>query len=245
MSAELTLDLLARRGEIRIGFQRHTPPFSFAVDEDFEPIGYSVDLAQYVVEQLALTCKCPLSILPVETTSATREAMLLAGEFDIECGSTTITDIRRQRVQFSRPIFCTGHRLALRREISASSSRALRITGITDSTSHLALLREPIAGLYFEFEGRPSIGEAFHAYQNDLDIDGLIADETILFGLLGQAGDVDTLVHTHRLGSEQYGFMLRQSDRDLLEAVDCALEKSLGSAQFVQHLSRWLTPVPC
>lgn len=245
MSAELTLDLLARRGEIRIGFQRHTPPFSFAVDENFEPIGYSVDLAQYVVEQLAQTCKCPLSILPVETTSATREAMLLAGEFDIECGSTTITDIRRQRVQFSRPIFCTGHRLALRREISASSSRALRITGITDSTSHLALLREPIAGLYFEFEGRPSIGEAFHAYQNDLDIDGLIADETILFGLLGQAGDVDTLVHTHRLGSEQYGFMLRQSDRDLLEAVDCALEKSLGSAQFVQHLSRWLTPVPC
>lgn len=245
MPPELTLELLARRGEIRIGFQRHTPPFSFVLEGNFKPVGYAVDLAQDLVDQLALACRCPLSILPIETTSATREAMLLAGEFDIECGSTTITELRRQRVAFSRPIFCTGHRLALRREAAASPSRALRITGITGSTSHSALLREPIAGWHFEFRGCPSIGEAFDAYRHDSDIDGLIADEMILFGLLGQVGDEVTLVHEQRLGSEEYGFMLRQSDRELLVAVDRALEKSLGSGPFVQRLSRWLTPAPC
>lgn len=241
---ELTLDLLARRGEIRIGFQRHTPPFSFVLGASFEPFGYAVDLAQNLVDQLAQVCRCPLSILPIETTSATREAMLLAGEFDIECGSTTITELRRQRVAFSRPIFCTSHRLALRRDVGVSPGRTLRITGITGSTSHAALLREPIAGWHFEFLGRPSIGEAFDAYRHNPDIDGLIADEMILFGLLDQVGDEITLVHEQRLGSEEYGFMLRQSDRELLEAVDRALEKSLGSGPFMQRLSRWLTPVP-
>jgi len=218
-----------RGSVIRIGFQRHTPPFSFVLGESFKPVGYAVDLAQNLVDQLALACRCPLSILPIETTSTTREAMLLAGEFDIECGSTTITELRRQRVAFSRPIFYTSHRLALRRDVGVSPGRALRITGITSSTSHSALLREPIAGLHFEFQGHPSIGDAFDAYRHDSNIDGLIADEMILFGLLGQAGDEVTLVHEQRLGSEEYGFMLRQSDRELLEAVDRSLEKSLGA----------------
>ena len=157
-----------------IGFQRHTPAFSFVLGASFEPVGYAVDLAQNLVDQLAQVCRCPLSILPIETTSATRE---------------------------------------------------------------------PTAGWHFEFRGRPSIGEAFDAYRHNPDIDGLIADEMILFGLLDQVGDEITLVHEQRLGSEEYGFMLRQSDRELLEAFDQALEKSLGSGPFMQRLSRWSTPV--
>ncbi len=241
MLHELTLERLARRREIRIGFQRHTPPFSSTTGDAFEPLGYSVDLAQAVVERLSARCRNPLAIIPIETTSTTREAMLLAGEFDIECGSTTITDRRRQRVAFSQPIFQTSHRVALRRYASTATGKTLRITGIDGSTSQAALLSQAPAGWDFEFQGHPSIGQAFDAYRFDSKVDGLVADEVILASLLSQAGDTETTMLEQRMGLESYGFMLRQTDRELLAAVDDALGYLLGSAVVLQRLARWLS----
>lgn len=242
MLDELTLKLLARRAEIRIGYQRHTPPFSSAASGAFEPVGYSVDLAQAVVHRLSEACGGPLAIVAVETTSTTRESMLLAGEFDMECGSTTITAQRRQRAAFSQPIFRTSHRVALRGSAAANPGRTLRITGIEGSTSQAALLQEPPTGWHFEFHGQPSIGQAFHAYRFDPSIDGLVADEVILGSLLSGAGESATIMLDQRLGQEAYGFMLRKVDRELLSAVDDALGHVLSSAAFRQQLVRWLPP---
>lgn len=242
MQHELSLERLALRGEIRIGFQRHTPPFSSAAGDAFEPMGYSVDLARAVVQSLSSVCGVPLVIVPVETTSTTREAMLLAEEFDMECGSTTITDQRRQRVAFSQPIFQTSHRVALRRSAAAAQGRTLCITGIEGSTSQAALLSLAPDRWRFEFQGRPSIGQAFDAYRFDSKVDGLVADEVILASLLSGVENEGTTMLEQRLGMESYGFMLRQIDRALLAAVDEALGHLLDSDIFRQRLARWLAP---
>lgn len=239
-----TLERLRLRGEIRIGFQRHTPPFSYATPQQW-PIGYSVALATEVTGALAARLGTTLRMLPVEVTSATRTDRLISGDIDIECGSTTITEERQRHVAFSRPIFHTAHRIALKAERSVSSQRTIRITGITGSTSHRALLDASVAGCTPHFVGHPSIGEAFSAFLEDGEIDGIVADEVILAGLVLRSPQGGLTFTKARLGSEHYGFMMRHADRAFHEAVNHALGAVLQAPDFVSRHARWFDrPLP-
>ena len=239
-----TLDRLRMRGEIRIGFQRHTPPFSYATREQW-PIGYSVALATEGTDALALRLGAPLRMLPVEVTSSTRTARLISGEIDIECGSTTITEARQRQVAFSRPIFHTAHRLALKARRSLSSPHTLRVTGITGSTSHRALLDASGGRCTPHFVGRPSIGEAFDAFVEDDEIDGIVADEVILAGLMRRAHQGGLVLAGERLGSEHYGFMMRHADHAFHDAVNHALGAVLQAPDFARRYARWFDrPLP-
>jgi len=98
MPTQSVLEKIRKEGVIRVGFQRHTPPFSYCTDAPFVPLGYSVDLFRQVLTGIArrhgiATCE----IRAVEVTSATRLALLEDGHIDVECGSTTITPERRKQ----------------------------------------------------------------------------------------------------------------------------------------------------
>lgn len=244
MPPSSTLEHVRLRGAIRIGFQRHTPPFSYATKEHW-PVGYSVALATDVVDALAARLNTPLRIQPVEVTSATRTRMLLNDSIDIECGSTTITAARRQKVAFSRPIFHTAHRVALKAGRSLSGGQALCITGITGSTSQLALLDAGTPGCAPEFVGRPSIGDAFGTFLENEQVDGIVADEVILASLMLRAPRNGVTLADVRLGGEHYGFMMRLGDLAFHEAVDRALAVVMRSDDFAQRYACWFErPLP-
>lgn len=244
MRSAPTLEYLRLRGEIRMGFQRHTPPFSYTTQEQW-PIGYSVALATEVADALAARLGTPLRIQAVEVTSTTRTELLISGAIDIECGSTTITEERQRHVAFSRPIFHTAHRVALKAERSLSGTRAIRVTGITGSTSHRALLDESAPGCAPHFVGRPSIGEAFDAFLEDGQIDGIVADEVILAGLMLHSRQGGVTLTEERFGGEHYGFMMRPGDRTFHEAVDHALGTVLEAPDFVRRYAPWFDrPLP-
>lgn len=244
MFAPATLDRLRSSGEIRIGFQRHTPPFSYATPEAW-PVGYSVALATGMTDALALRIGTPLRIHPVEVTSATRTDRLVSGEIDIECGSTTITQARQRHVAFSRPIFHTAHRVALKPGRSFSNLHASRVTGIAGSTSHRELLESCGARCMPHFVGQSSIGEAFDAFLNDDEIDGIVADEVILAGLMLRSRHGAFTLADARLGGECYGFMMPHGDRAFHEAVNDALDAMLRAPDFVRRYARWFDrPLP-
>lgn len=239
---------LASSGEIRIGFQRHTPPFSYAAAHAPWPSGYSVALATEAMAVLALSIGVPLRIHPVEVTSTTRTDMLLQGEIDIECGSTTITAERNRQVAFSRPIFHTAHRVALKAGRSLQYAHPIRVTGIGESTSHHALLKAfatfaPDRAL--NFVGHQSIGDAFDAFVQYDDIDAIVADEVILAGLLSGSGPRGIRMVEQRIGGEHYGFMMRLSDAAFRHAVDHALSTVLDAPGFVRSYAVWFDrPLP-
>lgn len=104
-------DTLARvraEGVLRLGVRRASEPFSFR-DGRGGFKGYSVELCGAIADTIAaLPGMPPLRVEFVEVNSANRIPRLLMGEIDIECGSTSITDARREHVAFSRPIFVVG-----------------------------------------------------------------------------------------------------------------------------------------
>ncbi|WP_306321421.1 MULTISPECIES: transporter substrate-binding domain-containing protein [unclassified Streptomyces] len=227
---------------IRVGFQRSTPPFSYATaapDERFEPIGYSVDVARMTLSKVFGGAHATPPWEAVEVTSATREALLAEGRIDIECGSTTITRERLTRCAFSRPIFRTSHRIAVKPGALAAAS-AVKVVGIRGSTSQAALESSGGVGFPYTFVGVDSIGAARDAFLADPGIGAMVADEVILRSLLGggETRSGASLLDV-RLGGECYGFMMRRRDREFLRAVDAALEQVLTSDEYPEILSAW------
>lgn len=232
------------RGTLRVGFQRNTPPFSYAPGPAFEPIGYSVDLARLVLAKVFDGTRQPPPLEAVEVTSTTREGLLAEGRIDIECGSTTITEARLRRCAFSRPIFRTSHRIAVKQGATAGTGTR-RVVGIQGSTSQAALEGAPDPGFAFTFVGVPSIGSAFDAFLDDPLVDAIVADEVILRTLLrGDRVPGDVSLLDVRLGEEGYGFMMRKDDPEFVRAVDAALADVLASDVHPKLLDTWFADEP-
>ena len=107
-AADDTLEQIADRGEVVIGYRTNRPPFS-ANDDNGQPSGYTVDLcrriAAAVKEELGLSA-LETRFEPVELDS--RFSAVSSGDIDILCGATTITLSRLAEVDFSLMTFLTG-----------------------------------------------------------------------------------------------------------------------------------------
>src|SRR4030095_2090611 len=78
-------------------------------NQNRQPAGYSVDLCNRVVEDLRRDLKLPeLQAEWVPVTVETRVGAVMAGNVDLECGSTTNTLSRQEQVDFSLTTFITG-----------------------------------------------------------------------------------------------------------------------------------------
>lgn len=223
--------------KIRVGFQRNTPPFSYSPTADFRPVGYSVDLAHLVLARVFGGAHLIPPVEAVEVTSSTRERLLAGHHIDMECGSTTITPSRLRRNAFSRPIFQTSHRIAVKAGAD-SHPGGLHVVGIQGSTSQAAL--EGHAGFAYTFVGVSSIGEARDAFFNDQRVDAMVADEVILQALLrGNMANEGISLMDIRIGGECYGFMMRPEGKALIRAVDSALEDVFESDEYRALLTSW------
>ena len=104
-----TLKHIADTGELSIGYVPDAPPMSF-VDDDGELAGYTIALCATVAKAIKKATGLeemkinyvPL-ILPEDRMRAIEDGLV-----DIECGSSTVTLSRRERVDFSLMTFITG-----------------------------------------------------------------------------------------------------------------------------------------
>src|SRR3954454_23216989 len=99
-SAGTTLDRIRDRQTIVFAYRDGTSPFSFK-DRGGQVRGYSVDLcagiARAIQKQLGLA-KLAVEWIPVN--GDTRLEAVASGRADAECGTTTITLTRMERVDF-------------------------------------------------------------------------------------------------------------------------------------------------
>lgn len=112
--AAQTLDAIAQKGTIRIGYISDEEPFSFK-KKDGNPTGYAIDLCGKIADAVG-TKVANLKRDYVETTLADGFDAVKNGGVDLLCGAITINLGRRQSVDFSQPIFITGASALLRKD---------------------------------------------------------------------------------------------------------------------------------
>jgi ABC-type amino acid transport substrate-binding protein len=79
-----TLKKINESGEIRIGYRENSPPLAF-LDEQRKPLGYSLDLCEVVVEEIAAELGKDIRVIRRPVTPENRFELVNSGEVDLEC----------------------------------------------------------------------------------------------------------------------------------------------------------------
>lgn len=130
------------------------PPFSF-IDEDKRLVGFHVDLARAICEELEVLPVCQIQALPFEEL----QSALSGGRGDLALAGIAITQQNRRSLAFSRPYFHLPARFVTRRGAPYREPlvRALvkKQVGVVDGSAHAAYARAHFGQLYVRvFETR-------------------------------------------------------------------------------------------
>jgi glutamate/aspartate transport system substrate-binding protein len=239
-----TLEKIKATKTIALGYRDSSVPFSYAGPAK-EPMGYSVDLCMRVVEDLRSELKLPdLQPRWVPVGVETRVRALVSGTIDLECGSTTNTLSRQERVDFSLTTFITGASLlALAGSGVGDQLGAIRIAVIPGTTTE-QVVKQAMASMGATAADARVVAVKDHA-------DGLAAvvdrraevyatDRAILMGLVMSASNPRQFALLDRyLSYEPYALMLRRGDPEFRLAVNRTLARLYRSGQVLDIYRRW------
>ncbi|MBK6656558.1 amino acid ABC transporter substrate-binding protein [Zoogloea sp.] len=237
-----TLRKLKDGGVINLGYRTDSAPFSF-VGDDKRPTGYSVELCQEVVGVLRQNLGLPqLRVQWVPVTSATRIEAVVSGQVDLECGTTSATLSRMEKVDFSNLIFVDGTGLLVRSNggVKRVADLAGRKVAATRGSTGEDNLRRALAqrGITAEVLSVDSEVEGLKAVEAGT-VDAYANDRLILIGLGRKAKDAQALgLVDEDISMEPYALMMRQ-DAAFRVAVNRAISTIYRSPAIDGLYERW------
>ncbi len=244
-----TLDNIAKTQRITVSFRESAVPFSYLISPT-KPVGFSVDLTERIVDEIRSELKLPkLQVSYVPVTAQTRIPQLVAGTYDLECGSTTNTRARGNEVSFSTSFFYAGTQVLARTDAGVNRYEELagKVVATTAGSTNEKVLRAHTADLNppVQFLPAKDYGEAF-ASLRDGRAAALASDDVLLYGIRANADDPASMkVVGQPLQVEPYGCMMRKDDPQFKQVVDRAIEKAIKSGEFERMYVRWFqAPIP-
>jgi ABC-type amino acid transport substrate-binding protein len=237
-----TLKKIKESGTFTLGYLTSAPPFSFP-GPDKKPVGYSVDLCTQIASKIQQQLGVNLKLNWVSVTTDNRLEMVAAGKVDIECGTTTASLSRQERVDFSLMTFVDGGGLLTKADFNLRAVADLadkRIAVIPGTTTEAALskfLKEEFVTVQL-LRVRNHV-EGLAAVEKGL-AEAFASDRGILAGLAVTSKDPSSFALPNILFSyEPYGFMLRRNDAAFRLAVNRALAGLYRSGGIVEIYDRW------
>lgn len=238
-----TMSKIRETHTIVLGVREAVPPFSF-VNAQKQPAGYSVDLCMNAVEEIRRELKLPdIKVQYKLVAGPERIPKLLAGEIDLECGSTTNTMARQEKVDFSYTFFVAGMRVLTNKSLHVETVKDLKNMPIAlakGSTSEKLFkqladgeLRDAKLTTY------DNNGEAYKALKEG-KVRAFAQDDSLLQGLVSNDKGIDTLgLSRLALSVEPYAVMVRKGDTALLAAVDRSLSQLYASGEINALYDKW------
>ncbi|UTH75697.1 glutamate/aspartate ABC transporter substrate-binding protein [Chromobacterium sp. IIBBL 290-4] len=250
-AAELTgtLKKIKETGVIVLGNRDSSIPFSY-YDNNQKPIGYSVDLANKVVDEVKKELKMPnLQVRYNLVTSQTRIPLVQNGTVDLECGSTTNNAERGKQVAFSVGIFEIGTRLLTAKTSGVKDFPDLKgknvVTTAGTTSERLIKAMNASKNMGMNIISAKDHGESFLMLESGRAV-AFMMDDALLYGEMAKAKSPASWTVTGKSQSyEIYGCMLRKDDPAFKKVVDTALANTFKSGEVNKIYAKWFTsPVP-
>jgi ABC-type amino acid transport substrate-binding protein len=245
--AESVLEKIERTGQVTVGLREDAPPFAF-YDKSSNWVGFSVDTAQRLTEELSKKFNKPIQLNKKPVNSKTRIPLVTNGEIDIEIGTTTITLAREDVVDFSLPFFVTGARIIVPKgsPIKDVSDLGGKRVGVAQGTTHpknleiameQGLMKAKCDIMQFEDHAR-----GFLALTQG-KVDAYFTDASILYGQKQKAPNPDDWeIVGQFLSYEPYGFILPSNDSKWRDFVNAFLIHLIKSGEFYTLYDKWMGP---
>ncbi|UKA57643.1 glutamate ABC transporter substrate-binding protein [Arthrobacter sp. FW306-2-2C-D06B] len=203
-----TFDKIKSNGKITIGVKQDQPGLGFKDAATGEYSGFDIQVAQWIAASLGFS-KDKIEYKPIP--SANRESAITNGDIDYYVGTYSITDKRKQLVDFAGPYFVTGQGLLVKKSnTTINSEKDLSGKNVCSATGST-----PIQNIKANFPGTKTT--EFDTYSQCVEalksgqVDAVTTDQAILIGYASQ--DTDNLkVVGQPFTTEKYGVGLKKGD---------------------------------
>ncbi len=244
-----TLKKISDDGVVVVGYREASIPFSY-YDSDQKPIGYSIDFANLILEQIkAVTGKSDLKVRMIPITSQNRISLLQNGTIDFECTTTTNNESRAKQVTFSNSIFQVGTRLLAKKDSGIKDFEDLKgqTVVVGAGTTSEVLLRK----LNVEKKLGMRIISAKDHSESFLTLStgrakAMMMDDALLAGERAKTSNPHDYVITGTPQSyESYGCMVRKDDKGIKSLLDKVIADAEKSGKATEIYKKWFeTPIP-
>lgn len=238
-----TLAAIKARHVVHLGYRESSPPFSF-LDQAGRPIGYSLELCEAVVQEIAVEIDDPaLRIDYVKVTSDDRLQTVLDGKVDLECGSTTANAERAKQVAFSPLMFVAGTKLMVPKisTISAVTDLKGKTVVVTKGTTNEAAMHNADRkfALGLTIVTAPDHEQSYQML-SDGKADAFATDDILLFGLIARHKSQDKFrVSGDYLSYDPYGIMFRKNEPQLAAVVERAFRRLGSNHDLIPLYNKW------
>lgn len=240
------LKKISDSGEIVIGHRESSVPFSY-LDENQQPIGYTIDLCNRIVDKISAELGKDISVRYVPINPKTRIPLLANGTIDMECGSTTNTLTRQQQVEFLPTTFITGTKILTTADSGINSIDDLdgKTIGLAPGTTNDRVIRKEVEerGLDVDFSVVNDHAEGMLALETDRS-DAYSTDHILLFGLIATAKNPDNYaVVGDFLSYDPYAIMVPRDDSAFELVGKTALAELFRSGEINDIYAKWFDPM--
>jgi putative glutamine transport system substrate-binding protein len=234
-----TLDDIKKRGKLVVGVKYDTFLFGFKNPTSGQVEGFDVDMAKAIAKKIfGDESKLELK----EVTSKTRIPMLQNGEIDAIVATMTITDERKQQVDFTDVYFKAGQSLLVKKgspiKSIADIKKGVKVLGAKGSTSVKNIREKAPEATVLEFDNYQDAFAALKAGQGD----ALTTDNAILYGMAKQ--DPNYAVVGGTFTDEPYGIAVKKGNTGLVNLINDLLKSMKQSGEYDKMYEKWIGEKP-
>jgi len=240
-----TLSRVLESGEFRIGYVPDAPPLSFR-DGKGNVVGYSIDLCRHIAsavrDELGLE-KIDIVYTPLESMEQ-RLGAIENGEVDIECGATTVTLSRRERVDFTLMTFITGSAVLSRKSSPIGNVDDVdgETIAVLSGTTTEDVMRRVIEVNEYDVTLKliTSHNEGMELL-NSRQVAGYASDRAMLIGQVFRNANAENQYAMTRssLSFEPYAMMIPRGDTKFRLVADRALASLFRGARIRRVYHNW------
>lgn len=237
-----TLAKIKQTGKVIIGYRESSDPISYVVGG--KPMGYAVDICNNFANELKKTLKMPnLKVEYKAVTSSTRIPEILAGNIDMECGTTTNSVQRQQQVSFSTNYYATEVRMAVKatapiKTIADLNGKAVVTTQGTTSDKYIKMSEKGEKVNVNNVYGKDH-SDSFAMVASGRAA-AFVMDDNILAGLIAKSSNPkDFKIVGPVLSSEPYGIMLPKDDAAFKAVADKVVNTMWKNGQMATLYKKW------
>ncbi|MFB8387003.1 glutamate ABC transporter substrate-binding protein [Microbacterium sp. NPDC055910] len=211
-----TFDAMTSRGGVVVGVKEDQPGLGFLDVTTNERSGFDVDIARWIAASLGFD-EADIEFKPI--ASANREQAIMNGDIDYYVGTYSITDSRKESIDFAGPYFITGQGLLVAADSDITSEDDLG----SDTNVCSATGSTPIQNIKENFPDVPTT--EFDVYSLCVEalmngqVDAVTTDQAILIGYAALYPD-EIKVVGEPFSEERYGVGVPKGDDALRSHIN-------------------------
>ncbi len=242
-----TMDKIEKTGKIKIGFREGSIPFAYVDPKVGKHVGFSVDMAKLLAENLSKRFGKKIEIVPYTVTPKTRIPMVVNGTIDIEMGSTTYTQKREEVADFSMIFFFSETTFLVAKDSGIKTLQDLngKRVGAARGTTNLRAVEK----LAKEGKFKPKAIIVTETHPQGMlalktgKIDAYSTDRSLLEGLrMKDDHPEEWMTVPFAIAYEPYAYIVRENDSDFRDFVNNTIIWSIKTGKFFELYNKWMGP---